>query len=110
MCCEITVPQSEPNVAVEPFERGLRVKGVGLDTPARRQRRQAGKCVDDRVDIRGDIEAVEFLVIACVYEDSDIARIYDPYKTTQEPSRSDSPSQQRDPAAGELGVLHQVPR
>ena len=101
---EVLVAEPEPRgdvVAVERVERGER---LALEAPALRGVRRAGERVGDRVEVGGDVQPVELVVVGGVHDRDDVARRDDADEPGEEPGGTDTTGEGRehacDPTAG----------
>src|SRR5947207_3101310 len=80
----------------EPAERAEAGEGVARDTPAPHRVAPPGERVEDGVEVRGDVETEELLVVARVADDGEAARLDEAGEAPQEASPADATRQRRD--------------
>ena len=93
---EVAVAEREPGGLAEPAERAEAGEGVARDTPAPHRVAPPGERVEDGVEVRGDVETEELLVVARVADDGEAARLDEAGEAPQEASPADATRQRRD--------------
>ena len=73
---EVAVAELEPRLATEAFDRVASVPGFARAAPAALLVPEAGECVEQRVEVRGDVETVDLEVVADVCDHRHVARVH----------------------------------
>ena len=91
MDAEIEVSELEPRLAVEPCNLADRPPRLVGPPPAALVVREAGKRIEDAVEIRRDVKPEHLDVVADVPEDGDPLRVGRLDQAAQEPRAADTP-------------------
>jgi hypothetical protein len=96
---EVPVAQTEPRGLAEGRQRTQRGERVALDTPALRRIGQRRQRVEDGVEIGGDVEPEELLVVARIPDDGDVGGVSALRETPKKPGSPHATREDRDPSA-----------
>ena len=87
---EVLVAEAEPRGHVVAGERVERRERLAFEAPALRGVRRAGERVGDGVEVGGDVQPVELVVVAGVDDGDDVARRHDAHEPGEEPGGADT--------------------
>src|ERR1700687_4118952 len=109
---EVAIAKIEPGRTVKTRECAERVEGFALESPSVRAADHTRERINDRVDIRRDVEPIEVFVIAGVDHDAQVARVNASNQSADELSRTHSPRKRGDREPGgreQSGARHWEP-
>ena len=89
---EVLVAEPEPGRHVVAVERVERRERLAFEAPALLGVRRAGERVGDRVEIGGDVQPVELVVVAGVDDGDDIVRRHDAHESGEETAAPTPPA------------------
>ena len=88
---QVEIAEPEPARTIEAPQRSERARRIAGDTPAALPRRDPCQVVDHRVEVGGDVQPVEPLVVGGIHDDREVPSRYEPGDAAQQARRADPP-------------------